>query len=398
MHFNSIANALHGALLTLGESSQTFSFVPNHTFGLFRQLRAQLCTVFEGMAADVEPLWRARHLQARVVAIETETASVKSFLLQPSVHWQGFAPGQSVSLTFELNGVLHRRYYSLSCSPSFYKRTGLIRLTVKAVEAGLVSQAMHASLKVGNVIGLGAAQGEFTLCSPHEYSGHLTNQHDAPSLFIAAGSGITPIMAMIENLYEQNPDADATLLYCVRNADELIFGDRLKALAEEYAHFRFVPHYSDTEGRVTESDLIQMNQGASRPLVYLCGPGGFRRTVLDHLQSMKWNIEAVRQESFGMRAADTCEPRHPGCEGEVRFERSGLSIRSDGSESLLTLAERAGLRPKYGCRSGICHECSCERGSGELLDLRTGKPIDPSQQRVQACIAAPQGDVVMPAW
>ena len=398
MHFNSIPNALRGAFLTPGESSQTFSFLPNPTFGLFRQLRAQLCTVFEGMVADVEPRWRARQMQARVVAIETETASVRSFLLQPSVHWQGFISGQSVPLTFELNGVQQRRYYSLSCSPSSYKRTGLIRLTVKAVESGLVSQAMHASLKVGDVVGLGAAQGEFTLCSSHEPSGHLTSQHGAPRLFIAAGSGITPIMAMIEALYEQQPDADAALLYCVRNANELIFGDRLKMLAEEHTRFRFMPHYSDAKGRVTEADLIQMKQGTLRPLVYLCGPGGFRQTVLDHLQRLEWDIDAVRQESFGMRAADTCAPRHPGCEGEVRFERSGLSIRSNGSESLLSLAERAGLHPKYGCRSGICHECSCERGSGELLDLRTGKPIDPSQQRVQACIAAPQGDVAMPAW
>ena len=398
MHYLSMPSALRGAFFTPGEAYSAFSLRHNSASGLFRQIRAQLCTVFEGMVADVEPLWRARHMQARVVAIETETASVKSFLLQPSVHWQGFTSGQSVPLTFELNGVQHRRYYSLSCSPSFYKRTGLIRLTVKSVQAGLVSQAMHASLKVGDVVGLGAAQGEFTLCSSHEPSGHLTSQHGAPRLFIAAGSGITPIMAMIETLYEQHPDADATLLYCVRNADELIFGDRLKALAEEHTHFRFVPHFSDSEGRVTEVDLIQMNQGTLRPLVYLCGPGGFRQTVLDHLQSMEWDIDAVRQESFGMRAADTCAPRHSGVEGEVRFERSGLSIRSNGSESLLALAERAGLRPKYGCLSGICHECSCERGCGELLDLRTGKPIDPSQQRVQACIAVPQGDVVMLAW
>ncbi|MDX1452647.1 MAG: iron-sulfur cluster-binding domain-containing protein [Oleiphilaceae bacterium] len=366
---------------------------------LLRRARTQLCAVAESFVADVAPLWCARSLRARVVRVDNEAPGVKSIYLQPSVHWQGFEAGQCVPLTIEQNGVLHKRYYSISNSPEEYQVSGLIRLTVKAVQTGCVSQAVNNTVKTGDILGLGSAQGEFTLRAAPEGLHEGVRDEDARRrLFIAAGSGITPIMSMLESLYAHYPLAQTTLLYCVRKPADVIFKNRLQAMANQYPGFRFLPFFSATQGRLSQQDMAGLSESVCAEDMYLCGPTGFRQSVLSHLSVQGLDASAVQQESFGLGVDAAEHLQHERVSGEVHFVRSGKTIGSSGSDSLLVLAERAGLQPKFGCRSGICHECSCERGEGALRDLRTGQLIDASQQRVQACIAAPQGHVRIADW
>ena len=57
---------------------------------------------------------------------------------------------------------------------------------------------------------------------------------------------------------------------------------------------------------------------------------------------------------------------------EVTFRKSGASAAWDGSaESLLELAENAGLTPEFSCRAGICNSCKCGLLSGEVRDGST---------------------------
>ena len=84
----------------------------------------------------------------------------------------------------------------------------------------------------------------------------------------------------------------------------------------------------------------------------------------------------------------------------VRLHRTGkeiplavASLGDDPSRELASLAEAAGLQPKFGCRGGLCHECTCTKLSGQVVDVRTGKPSRLDQEEIQVCIAVPQGTV-----
>ena len=81
--------------------------------------------------------------------------------------------------------------------------------------------------------------------------------------------------------------------------------------------------------------------------------------------------------------------------GDVVFTNSNLNVGSEGDASLLEIAEAAGLKPQHGCRMGICHQCSCRKTSGTVVNRLTGKASGPGEETVQLCISVPQGPVTL---
>ena len=57
--------------------------------------------------------------------------------------------------------------------------------------------------------------------------------------------------------------------------------------------------------------------------------------------------------------------------GDLLFARARKHVEGDTS-TLLVQAEAAGLRPKSGCRMGICQSCICKKVSGVTRDIRSG--------------------------
>src|SRR3546814_12400845 len=58
---------------------------------------------------------------------------------------------------------------------------------------------------------------------------------------------------------------------------------------------------------------------------------------------------------------------------EVRCARSERIFTTEAGEALLPAAERAGLKPAYGCRIGVCRTCLCHKRSGTVENLVTGE-------------------------
>ena len=79
--------------------------------------------------------------------------------------------------------------------------------------------------------------------------------------------------------------------------------------------------------------------------------------------------------------------------GEVQFEGSQLEVDSEGDATLLEIAEAAGLSPRHGCRMGICHQCSCRKTTGTVINRLTGKASGPGDENIQLCISVPRGPV-----
>lgn len=341
-----------------------------------------LHTHFNFLLREINPALSLNALMAQVVAVIPETANSHSYVLRPPRRWQGFTAGMHIPITVEINGVLTRRTYTISSSPEQYQRQGTIAITVKRLAGGRLSSQLVKHLKVGQWLEIGEAIGEFT----------FDKAVSEKVLFLAAGSGITPFFSMLNSYLKISTSTYITLMYYCRRQDEVIFAQQLAKLAKAYSHFTLVPIFSDMEGRIDATHLLQHCPDVAQRDVFLCGPEGFmaRATTLLHQQNVAQR--QIFQESFGRRLSPV-NLQTSTTTGEVSFSKSTVRIEGDGTKTILELAELAGLTPKYGCRSGICHECKCTKISGQVVNYHNGKKSNLDAEEIQICVSIPHGVV-----
>ncbi len=357
----------------------------------FWQGSSELARYLDFLLREVDPALSHTESVARVIDVIQETPQCRSFVLRPPKRWQQFKAGQYINVGLQVDGQWLHRNYSLSTSPQEFAASRLLRITVSAVTGGVVSNALLNTLQIGDTLPISPALGDFT----------LADENAEHALFIGAGSGITPLMSMLESRLQSHPDAALRLLYCVRNEAHLIFAERLRALRQRHPNFYCTIHFSDADGPLSAEHIevaltTQTHTPAAQQPIYLCGPAGFMTHARAILEALGVPAQHIQQEHFATARVPYTEQSAQGAEARVFFGYSGKSIRSNGRQTLLELAELAGLRPKSGCRQGICHQCSCARGTGPLLNISTGQMIPADQQTVQACIALPLGDLHLP--
>jgi ferredoxin-NADP reductase len=311
-----------------------------------------------------------------VATLIDETPDTRTFVLEPNRNWPGHAAGQSVPVTVEIDGVRHQRTYSIS-DASAPRR---VSITVKRQPGGTVSNWMHDHLQVGSVVELGRPAGTFVLPTP------------VPTrlLMVSAGSGITPLRAMLRELHRRAYAGDVVFVHACRARADAIFGGELAALAERWPALRLHPHYTSESGRLDGRALAALVSDHAGRHLLLCGPDGFMAAVRAHWQARGLG-DLVQVEHFGVPR--TAAP--PGEAVDVHCLRSQRTFRAEGGDSLLPQAERAGLRPRHGCRVGICHTCQCVKRSGTVENLMTGRVSSEPNERIQLCISRARTDVAL---
>ncbi|MGH8105860.1 MAG: flavin reductase family protein, partial [Arenimonas sp.] len=296
------------------------------------------------------------------------------FWLKPNARFKGFRPGQHVLLELEINGARHARCFSFSNAP---RADGLIRLTIKQKENGLVSAAAHA-LKPGNIVRLSQAQGAF---APRDQNGKL--------LMLSAGSGVTPMMSLLQNYVNDNPQRDLVIVHCGHNENDIVFADELRQLATNSPQLKLVLHATKNHGHLDKEKLAAIVPDWNERETLLCGPDGFMQTI-ETMFAEAGRSDFLQSESFGRRAA----PVDPDAtEFEISRENTEQVFTVLSGQSLLDGAEAAGLQPKFGCRRGICRTCQCKKTSGTVTNLLTGQVSGPGEELIQLCISTPQSAV-----
>lgn len=357
---------------------------------------------FDFWASKLRPNWSLERPLARIVSRRAESKDSFTLLLQPNRHWRGFQPGQHLNIGAEIDGTRITRSYSLSDAP---RADGSIAITVKAMPGGKLSQHLCHDARIGDVLTLDAAFGEMTL--PQMPEG--VRSEDA-WLFLAAGSGITPLMAMIRAQAALGMPVSLALIYWARTRGELCFVEELRALAARQPNFRvdFVltrdAHASDAEaddaeagafrhGRIDTQSLSMLAPDLHQRRVFACGPDGFvaaaRALAADR-------AVAFRSEAFTPppRAtfADDADAR-----GRVRITlaKSGRTLDVLRGTSLLTALEDAGLKPASGCRMGICNTCACGKRAGSTRHLHTGDIEHEPVSALRLCVNSAGSDLIL---
>jgi len=253
---------------------------------------------------------------------------------------------------------------------------------VKRQPGGKVSGWLHDHLRVGTVVTLAAPSGDFVLPSP------------LPTriLLLSAGSGITPMMAMLRDLGRRSIRTEVAFVHVTRNAASTIFGAELQARAARSGALDLHVHATASAGRFDAASLDQLVPDWRERPTWLCGPASFMAACRAQWEAAG-GAERLHLESFGvMPQPSTADSA---TSSEIRCARSERVFTSDGNTPLLVAAEQGGLRPRYGCRMGICHTCSCVKTSGTVENLRTGEISSEPGERIQLCISRARTDCTL---
>ena len=85
---------------------------------------AELGSYIEPFVQAYQPFWSPDGHRAQIVQVRHENPMVFSLIMKPSRNWPGFEPGQFIELFTEHNGRRLGRCFSISSSPSSFRKHG----------------------------------------------------------------------------------------------------------------------------------------------------------------------------------------------------------------------------------------------------------------------------------
>jgi ferredoxin-NADP reductase len=331
---------------------------------------------------QINPTFVIGECRAAVVAVEHGSKDSVTLTLRPNRAWRGLRAGQFVQVSVEIDGVRHSRCYS-PASPEGCGRE--LEITVKRHPDGLVSNFLADHARPGLVLGLSQADGDF----------HLPEARPDSILLIGAGSGITPLMAILRTLCAEEHAGQIALIQYAPDPDRTIYREELDRLAAENPNFTLTRSYTrapgigELDGHFSPTHLPQADPCFTAAETFACGPPA----LLDAVRGTWANGLEQRLHVESFVPPSLLPVGEPGT-GSIRFAGSDLEVENSGA-SILEQAEQAGVPAQSGCRMGICHTCTCRKLSGTVKNLLTDEVSAEPDEEIQLCISAPLSDLVI---
>ncbi len=342
-----------------------------------------------------EPWNDREELECAMIIPETADCATIAFRA-PSGAWFDYQPGQFLTFDLPVPGGTVQRTYTLSSSPS---RPLSISITVKAQPGSIGTRWMLEHLRPGMRV------------KAHGPAGHFSSRrHSAKKyLFISAGSGITPMMSMTTWAWDSGEMPDIVFVHAARKPSDIIFKRRIEQFAsrvpglqlrftvEEVEPFKV---WSGYRGRLSQVMLGLMAHDYLEREVFCCGPEPFMKSVREMLASLGFDLTHYHEESFNAPSPEEYvapETVAPAGDAEITFAAAGKSVSCDGSETVLAVARRAGLKIPSSCNFGLCGTCKVQKVSGEVTMVHNGGISDDeiADGIILACCSKPQGKVTI---
>lgn len=298
-----------------------------------------------------------------------------------------FEAGQYLTLKCSINGEEVRRAYSISSAED----SGELRVSVKKVEGGKMSTYLVDSLKAGDQIEVMPPEGRFTLEDSNDY------------VFIAGGSGITPILSLIKKA--QLKHTNIKLLYANKSEAETMFKEELNTMLNDQLAVSYFN--SNEDHRLDEEKLNEAFSSLknSSTKIYICGPQGLielsKEVANRHVDSNNIHIEYFASPDANNKSES--KPDTPALEsGEIQLIIDGEThqLKVEAHETVLEAGERIGIDPPFSCQSGVCTTCRAKVISGEVeMENNFGLGQDEIDEGyILTCISKPKGDGLVVSW
>jgi ferredoxin-NADP reductase len=316
-----------------------------------------------------------------------------------------YLPGQFVTLALPTSRETLYRSYSL-CSSGDPEQPW--EITIKRLKQGAVSTYMYDLVRENTLLYASLPRGSFTM--PERWSIRT------PFVFVAVGSGITPVIGMLRFLaalpFNKRPRVQ--LHYASRTEEDIIYRDELDQIDPDEDWLRQYHYLSSENNRLTPEAVVD-RAGSSAPLAhwYMCGPIALKRDLQDLLEDIGVPDEQVHSEVFASEVRKPAasvgqvwtvgEGTAPAGGGFAGPQVARLTVSDTGDaldvragETILATLERNGYRPNTSCRAGSCGTCRLQLLSGQASPA--GEALSKSERAagyVLSCIAVPQGDVTI---
>jgi ferredoxin-NADP reductase len=295
------------------------------------------------------------------------------------------------------------RSYSLSAAAE----AGTYRISVKREPQGIASTYLTTRIQPGAVVEVAAPRGTFVLLEGTE-----------PIVFVSAGIGVTPVLAMLQSLAAQRSEREIWWIHGARSPAEYALAaeahELISALPRSHEHVFYSGKsvriadsgFPAETGRLTQEKLAALGI-PSDAAAYVCGPESFMTGMRQALTEIGIDLARIFTELFGALPSI-----NPGVTGQaprtphapagapadgplVTFARSGISTAfGNGQNSLLELADACDVPARWSCRTGVCHTCSTPLLSGDVE--YSPEPLEPAVDgNILICCSQPVTDIIL---
>lgn len=251
-----------------------------------------------GAARALGP-WHPQEFQAECVEAVAEVGDMLTLVFR---RLDGaplaFRSGQYLNIAFPVHGEDADpvdRSYSLSSAPT---EPWTFAITVKREAEGEVSPWVHDHVRPGMILDMLGPVGAF----------HLPDaDRRARYLFLAAGSGITPIMSMVRTIHSLPGSADVIVLYHGAEPGAFAFSRELEYISSVDWRIRVYYSLGDRSipgnwegmvGRLTAEMINEVAPDANGRQVYACGPEGYLTVAEDLLRKVGVDETSIHVEFF----------------------------------------------------------------------------------------------------
>jgi ferredoxin-NADP reductase len=328
-----------------------------------------------------------------------ETRDVKSFEFRVG---DGspvrFEPGQFMTVSAFVHGQSVQRCYTISSAPT---RPYLLSITVKRVPGGAMSNWLHDNMQPGSQLLAYGPSGTFT----------ATAAPAAKSLYLSAGSGVTPLMSMTRASFDLGLNRDIVFVHSARTPADIVFRKELQTLVERSSGLRTFflcegtgdeADWSGPTGRLSLALLSEWVPDYAEREVFTCGPAGYMSAVRGLLREGGHDTARYHQESFDITANAAPEPAQQATPATqetftVKLSRTSRAFTMSAAETVLSAARKAGVAIPSSCSQGVCGTCKTRLIEGTVDMKHNGGIRDREVQKGfrLLCCSRPTSDLVL---
>lgn len=338
-------------------------------------------------------------LELQVTEVVEETADSRSLVFKvpdgpgdPAVPADRlrYTPGQFLTLRVpsEQTGSV-ARCYSLSSAPTIDEH---LTVTVKRTADGYASNWLCDNAHAGMRMHVLAPSGTF-----------VPKTLDTDFLLLAAGSGITPMMAICKSALAEG-SGKVVLVYANRDEKSVIFAAALRDLAAKYPDRLTVIHWLETvQGLPGTAALTTLVRPFAAYDTFICGPGPFMTAAEAAMKSVdapSIHIEvfkSLESDPFAAVVIDADDDDEAGpAQAVVELDGTTHEIEWPRKAKLLDVLLNKGLDAPFSCREGHCGACAVLMRKGDV-DMEINDVLEPSdldEGLILACQARPTSDSV----
>jgi ring-1,2-phenylacetyl-CoA epoxidase subunit PaaE len=316
------------------------------------------------------------------------------------------SPGQHLGVRAIIDGAEQRRSYSIWS----HRNDVHPRIAIKQVAGGVFSAWACKTLAAGQTLDVLPPAGRFVLPPGDGAPRHI--------LAFAAGSGITPIMAMVAHALAHERQTRVTLVYGNRAPQSILFREHLEDLKDRHLERFTLLHTLSRndestapllQGRITAEKVGTLMRGVIQPAdiahVFLCGPGSMIKEVRNALFALGMPRDRVHHEFFAAgggayRKSLLPEPSAPPDSGVDSASAAEVTAILDGmrhhfrvaaGSHVVDAAIAAGVRVPFSCRGGMCCTCRARiiEGAAVMTSNYSLEPWEMEKGFILTCQAVP---------